>query len=99
VFDEELGFDCREKHGSARESVPVRNTAGSTKQGPPAWTPFEDRAWALRPQVTSKRFTILCATPSLNDGKSNRSADKSMSARNSCRQVIARHPGTLVSSV
>jgi hypothetical protein len=49
---------------------------------------------ALRPQVTSERFTILFATPSLNDGKSNRSADKSMSVRNSCRQVIARHPGT-----
>jgi hypothetical protein len=29
--DEELGFDCREKRGSARESVPVRNTSGSTK--------------------------------------------------------------------
>jgi hypothetical protein len=87
-----------EKNPVARESVPVRNTSGNTKQGPPAWTPFEDRAWALRPQVTSERFTILFATPSLNDGKSNRSADKSMPVRNSCRQVIARHPGTLVSS-
>ena len=47
---------------------------------------------------TSERFTILFTTPSLNDGKSNRSADKSMSVRNSCRQVIARHPGILVSS-
>jgi hypothetical protein len=36
--------------------------------------------------------------PSLNDGKSNRSADKSMPVRNSCRQAIARHPVTMVSS-
>ena len=47
--DEEFGFDCREKDSIAGErSVSVWNTSGSTKQGPPAWTLFEDRASALR---------------------------------------------------
>jgi hypothetical protein len=41
---------------------------------------------------------LLFAPPSLNDDKSNRSADKSMPVRNSRRQAIARRPVTMVSS-
>jgi hypothetical protein len=48
--------------------------------------------------LQAKCFALLFAAPSLNDGKSNRSADKSMPVRNSCRQAIARHPVTMVSS-
>jgi hypothetical protein len=47
---------------------------------------------------TKNRVGATVCPRSLNDGKSNRSVDKSMPVRNSCRQAIARHPVTMVSS-